>query len=148
MGGNAYILRDGEAEAPPEIVEIWRHAMFVRALLQARPNPTAPPSAAWSRRRIASVRVMRCAVPQENVRVGQTAGATLALLVHKLEEAGYCSRTEIVQGWPKLWANFRALPQGNRDLQSNCWAKSRNLAQPCTIFVISPPLRPEARLGF
>ena len=41
-------------------------------------------------------------------------------------------RTRIVQGWPKLWAKLQG---SNRGFQSNCWAKSRNLGQPFTIFV-------------
>jgi hypothetical protein len=43
------------------------------------------------------------------------------------------ARTKIVQGWPKLWANFRALM--GIFSQSVAWAKPRNLGQPCTIFV-------------
>ncbi len=59
LGGNAYILKDGEMEPPSEIQEIWEHAMVVRKILQT------------------------------NIKVGQTAGITLELLIHKIEEAGY-----------------------------------------------------------
>jgi len=59
LGGNAYILREGETEAPPEIKEIWEHAMKVREILK------------------------------ENIKAGRTAGDTLNLLIRKIEEAGY-----------------------------------------------------------
>jgi len=59
LGGNAYILREGETEAPPEIKEIWKHAMTVRKILK------------------------------ENIKAGRTAGDTLDLLIRKIEEAGY-----------------------------------------------------------
>jgi len=59
LGGNAYILREGETEAPPEIKEVWKHAMTVREILK------------------------------DNIKAGRTAGDTLNLLVRKIEEAGY-----------------------------------------------------------
>jgi hypothetical protein len=59
VGGNAYLLKEGETEPPPEIQEIWDHAMVVRKILQ------------------------------ENIRPGRTAGDTLDLLIRKVEEAGY-----------------------------------------------------------
>ena len=59
LGGNAYVLREEETEPPPEIQEIWKHAMVVRKILQ------------------------------ENIKEGRTAGETLELLVRKIEEAGY-----------------------------------------------------------
>jgi hypothetical protein len=37
---------------------------------------------------------------------------------------------KIVQGWPILWANFRALIA---IFQTKCWTKSRNLGQSRTI---------------
>jgi hypothetical protein len=39
------------------------------------------------------------------------------------------------QGWPKLWANFRAR---TGFFESKCWAKPHNLGQPCTIFSLGP----------
>jgi len=59
LGGNAYLLREGETEAPPEIEEIWRVALEVRQMLL------------------------------DNIVAGRTAGETLALLIRKIEEAGY-----------------------------------------------------------
>jgi len=59
LGGNAYILREGETKAPLEIEEIWKHGMTVRKILK------------------------------ENIKAGRTAGDTLNLLIRKIEEAGY-----------------------------------------------------------
>ncbi len=59
LGGNGYVLRDGESELPPRVNEIWKHAMTVREILRA------------------------------NIGVGPTAGETLQTLIAKLEEAGY-----------------------------------------------------------
>jgi len=59
LGGNAYILREGETEAPPEIKEVWKHGMKVRKILMA------------------------------NIKAGRTAGDTLNLLIRKIEAAGY-----------------------------------------------------------
>ena len=59
LGGNAYILKDGEIEPPPEIQEIWEHAMVVRKILQT------------------------------HIKAGRTAGMTLDLIINKIEEAGY-----------------------------------------------------------
>ena len=59
LGGNGYLLRDGETELPPRVQRIWDHAMQVRKILRA------------------------------NIRIGPTAGETLALLIEKLEEAGF-----------------------------------------------------------
>jgi methionine aminopeptidase len=59
LGGNAYLLKEEETELPPEIQEIWEHAMVVRKILQT------------------------------NIKAGRTAGKTLELLVRKIEEAGY-----------------------------------------------------------
>jgi hypothetical protein len=58
-GGNAYVLREGETELPPEVKKIWADAMKVRAILQT------------------------------NIKAGPTAGETLRLLIRKLEEAGF-----------------------------------------------------------
>ena len=46
--------------------------------------------------------------------------------------------TKIVQGWPKLWASFKTLIG---IFSHFCWAKSRNLGQPCIIFVHHAALR-------
>ena len=59
LGGNAYILKNGELKPPPEIQEIWKHAMVVRKILK------------------------------ENIKAGRTAGKTLEILIAKIEEAGY-----------------------------------------------------------
>jgi len=59
LGGNAYVLREGETDVPREIRKIWEHAMKVRKILK------------------------------ENIKAGRTAGETLNLLIRKIEEAGY-----------------------------------------------------------
>lgn len=59
LGGNAYLLREGETEAPPEIVEIWRVALEIRQMLL------------------------------DNIVAGRTAGETLDLLIGKIEATGY-----------------------------------------------------------
>lgn len=59
LGGNGYVLREGETELPPQVRRIWEQAMDVREILRA------------------------------NIRIGPTAGETLKLLIEKLEEAGY-----------------------------------------------------------
>ena len=59
LGGNGYVLREGETELPPHVQKIWSEAMDVREILRA------------------------------NIRIGPTAGETLELLIEKLEEAGY-----------------------------------------------------------
>jgi hypothetical protein len=72
------------------------------------------------------------------------------LVAQRLADLGWVhrssqpARTKTVQGWPRLWANFRALIL-SRDFQSKCWAKSRNLGQPCATFVLAaapPPPHP------
>ena len=59
LGGNGYVLQEDETELPPRVQRIWDHAMQVREILRA------------------------------NIRIGPTAGETLALLVEKIEEAGF-----------------------------------------------------------
>ena len=59
LGGNAYVLKDGENKPPPEIQKIWEHAMIVRQILK------------------------------RNIKVGYTAGEILELLIQKIEDAGY-----------------------------------------------------------
>ena len=59
LGGNAYLMREDETEAPPEIEEIWRVALDVRQILL------------------------------DNIGAGRTAGETLDLLIQKIEQAGY-----------------------------------------------------------
>jgi hypothetical protein len=59
LGGNAYLLREGETTAPPEIEKIWQVALEVRQMLL------------------------------DNIVAGQAAGETLDLLIRKIEEAGY-----------------------------------------------------------
>ncbi len=59
LGGNAYLLREGETEAPPEIQNVWRAALETRQILLA------------------------------NIVAGRTAGQTLDLLIQKIESAGY-----------------------------------------------------------
>lgn len=63
LGGNAYLLREGETEAPPEIEAIWRAAADTRQILF------------------------------DNIVAGRTAGETLDLLIEKIEEAGYYYNT-------------------------------------------------------
>ena len=59
LGGNAYLLRDGETEPPPEIREVWSHALKTREILK------------------------------DNIKAGRTAGETLEILIEKIEDAGY-----------------------------------------------------------
>ncbi len=59
LGGNAYVLREGETEAPPEIQQVWQAALETRQILL------------------------------ENIVAGRTAGETLDLLIRKIEAAGY-----------------------------------------------------------
>ena len=59
LGGNGYVLREGETELPPRVKKIWEEAMHVREILRT------------------------------NIKVGPTAGETLDLLAKKLEEAGF-----------------------------------------------------------
>ncbi len=59
LGGNGYVLREGETEAPARVQRIWDHAIQVRKILRA------------------------------HIRIGPTAGETLALLAGKIEEAGF-----------------------------------------------------------
>ena len=59
LGGNAYLLREGETEAPPEIRNVWRAALETRQIMI------------------------------DNIVAGRTAGQTLDLLIQKIEEAGY-----------------------------------------------------------
>ena len=59
LGGNGYVLREGETGLPPHVQKIWSDAMDVREILRA------------------------------NIRIGPTAGETLQLLIEKLEEAGF-----------------------------------------------------------
>ena len=58
-GASAYILREGEIELPPEHQKLWEHAMVVRDILR------------------------------RNIFPGRTGGETLAILIKKLEEAGF-----------------------------------------------------------
>jgi hypothetical protein len=59
LGGNGYVLKEGEDDLPPEIKEIWRHAMVVREICR------------------------------KNIKVGRTAGETLDVLIKAVEDAGY-----------------------------------------------------------
>ena len=59
LGGNAYLLREGETEAPPEIEQIWQAALETRQILL------------------------------NNIVAGRSAGETLNLLSRRIEEAGY-----------------------------------------------------------
>lgn len=59
LGGNAYLLREGETEAPPEIQKVWAAALETRQILL------------------------------DNIVAGRTAGETLDLLIERIEEAGY-----------------------------------------------------------
>ena len=57
--GIAYVLKEGETDLPPEVKKIWNHVLEVREIIR------------------------------KNIKVGPTAGETLELLIHELEEAGY-----------------------------------------------------------
>ncbi len=59
LGGNGYLLREGETEAPPEIDKVWQAAAETRQILF------------------------------DNIRAGRSAGETLDLLIEEIEEAGY-----------------------------------------------------------
>jgi len=59
ISGLAYVLRKGETDPPPEVQELFKHALKVREIFR------------------------------KNIKVGRTAGETLDILIRKLEEAGY-----------------------------------------------------------
>jgi len=59
LGGNAYLLREGETEAPPEIVAVWQAVLDTRQIML------------------------------DTIVAGRTAGETLELLIEKIEAAGY-----------------------------------------------------------
>jgi hypothetical protein len=59
LGGNGYVLKDGETELPSEVKEIWQHAMVIREICR------------------------------KNIKVGRTAGETLDVLIQAAEDAGY-----------------------------------------------------------
>ena len=59
LGGNGYVLKEGEEDLPPEVKEIWQHAMVVREICR------------------------------KNIKVGRTAGETLDILIKAVEDAGY-----------------------------------------------------------
>ena len=58
-GGIGYVLREGETNLPPEVQEIWKHALILRDMFR------------------------------RNIVAGKTGAENLAVLVEKLEEAGY-----------------------------------------------------------
>ena len=58
-GGIAYVLREGETNLPPEVQNIWEHALITREIFR------------------------------KNIKAGPTGGETLEILIRKLEEAGY-----------------------------------------------------------
>ncbi|NOR12107.1 MAG: hypothetical protein GQ545_02525 [Candidatus Aminicenantes bacterium] len=58
-GGIAYVLREREANLPPEVQNIWEHALVTREIFR------------------------------KHIKVGPTGGETLEILIQKLEEAGY-----------------------------------------------------------
>jgi len=59
ISGLAYVLQEGETGLPPEVQEIFRHALITRDIFR------------------------------KNIKAGRTAGKTLEILIRKLEEAGY-----------------------------------------------------------
>ncbi|MBA7706794.1 hypothetical protein ES703_115651 [subsurface metagenome] len=59
ISGLAYVLREGETGPPPEVEKIFEHALLAREIFR------------------------------KNIKAGRTAGKTLEILIHKLEEAGY-----------------------------------------------------------
>ena len=58
-GGIAYVLREGETNLPPEVQEIWKHALKCREIFR------------------------------KNIKAGLTGGETLEILIRELEKAGY-----------------------------------------------------------
>ena len=92
LGGNGYLLREGETELPPRVKRIWDHAMKVREILRA------------------------------NIRVGPTAGETLALLIEKLEEAGFLyvdrDRYDPALDPAKTQVHLDLHAQGRRDMDA------------------------------
>jgi hypothetical protein len=58
-GGIGYVLREGETDLPPEVKQIWEHALKTREIFR------------------------------RNIEAGRTGAETLEILVDKLEEAGY-----------------------------------------------------------
>jgi len=59
ISGLAYVLREGETTVPPEVQEIFDHALKTREIFR------------------------------KNIKVGRTAGETLDILIRKLKDAGY-----------------------------------------------------------
>jgi len=59
ISGLAYVLRQGETVPPPEVQEVFKHALRVREIFR------------------------------KNIKVGRTAGETLNILIRRLEKAGY-----------------------------------------------------------
>ena len=59
LGGNGYVLKEGETGLPPRINKIWKQGMDVREILRT------------------------------NIKVGPTAGETLEILINKLQDEGY-----------------------------------------------------------
>ena len=92
LGANGYVLREGETELPPRVRRIWHHAMQVRKILRA------------------------------NIRVGPTAGETLALLIEKLEEAGFLyvdeDRYDPTLDPTKTQVHLDLHAQGRRDMDA------------------------------
>jgi len=58
-GGIGYVLREGETDLPPEVKQIWKHALKTREIFR------------------------------RNIEAGRSGAETLEILVDKLEEAGY-----------------------------------------------------------
>ena len=92
LGGNGYLLQEGETELPPRVRRIWHHAMQVREILRA------------------------------NIRIGPTAGETLALLIEKLEEAGFLyvdeDRYDPTLDPTKTQVHLDLHAQGRRDMDA------------------------------
>ncbi len=92
LGGNGYLLREDETELPPRVQRIWDHAMQVREILRA------------------------------NIRVGPTAGETLALLAEKIEEAGFLyidrDRYDPTLDPAKTQVHLDLHAQGRRDMDA------------------------------
>jgi len=90
LGGNGYVLREGETELPERVQKIWDDAMTVREILRT------------------------------NIKVGPTAGETLELLIGKLEEAGFVyideDRFDPSRDPEKTQVHLDLHAQGRRDL--------------------------------
>lgn len=92
LGGNGYVLKEGETELPERVQRIWDHAMQVRKILRA------------------------------NIRIGPSAGETLSLLARRIEEAGFLyidrDRYDPTLDPTKTQVHLDLHAQGRRDMDA------------------------------